>query len=120
MALGGGDHGGIGRDGATWDRDDWRDPVAAPRDWKKLFLICGLGALSWVATYVGMLELIQANMGELPLTQKVVIGFAVAMLMVMIIWLLDQLFAPHSGFVKFSYVIGYLFLTLISVGFGFG
>ena len=30
-------------------------------------LIFGLGLLSWVATYVGMMELIEANMGDLPI-----------------------------------------------------
>ena len=40
---------------------------AEKRDIKKVVLIAGLGMLSWVATYVGMLELIEANMGDLPL-----------------------------------------------------
>ncbi len=99
---------------------DWGEPEPEPRDLKKLFLVIGLGALSWVATYVGMLELIQANMGDLPLTTKIIIGFSVAMLMTMIIWLLDQLFSPISPTTKFVYSVGYVFLTLISVGFGFG
>ena len=80
---------------------DWTEPEASKRDCKKLFLVVGLGALSWVATYVGMLELIEANMGDLPLVHKLIIGFSVAMLMIMIIWLLDQMFAPvdclHPG-----------------------
>ena len=46
-------------EGRDRDRQDGRDP-------KRLFLIVGLGALSWVATYVGMLELIEANLGDLP------------------------------------------------------
>ena len=99
---------------------DWIEPEEPPRDWKKLFLVLGLGALSWVATYVGMLELIESNMGELPIVQKVIIGFAVAMLMTMIIWLLDQIFSPIHFTTKVIYVFGYLFLTVISVGFGFG
>ncbi len=33
-----------------------------------------------VATYVGMLELIKSNMGDLPLVHKIIIGFSVAML----------------------------------------
>jgi hypothetical protein len=100
--------------------DEWHEAKRPPRDWKKVFLVIGLGTLSWVATYVGMLELIQANMGDLDFTTKIVIGFSVAMLMTMIIWLLDQMFAPHPFAIKLSYVAGYLFLTLISVGFGFG
>ncbi|WP_051113796.1 hypothetical protein [Hyphomicrobium zavarzinii] len=95
------------------------DPVA-PRDLKKLVLIIGLGTLSWVATYVGMLELIEANMGDLPLIHKVIIGFSVAMLMTMIVWLLDQMFAPVGTMTRLAYIAGYLFLSIISVGFGFG
>ena len=67
-----------------------------------------------------MLELIQSNMGDLGLTHKIIIGFSVAMLMTMIIWLLDQMFAPLPLTTKLAYVFGYVFLTLISVGFGFG
>lgn len=106
--------------GLGFERDDWAEPEEAPRDWKKIVLVVGLGALSWVATYVGMLELIQANMGELPLTYKLITAFSVAMLMTMIIWLLDQLFSPINFATKLTYVAGYVFLTLISVGFGFG
>ncbi len=98
----------------------WQSPPAATRDWKKIFLMIGLGALSWAATYVGMLELIESNLGSLPFTQKLIIAIAVAMLMTMIIWLLDQLFAPIPAFTKFIYGLGYIFLTMISVGFGFG
>ena len=100
--------------------DDWREPPKPKRDWKKVVLIFGLGTLSWVATYIGMLELIQANMGSLSIGTKVVIGFSVAMLMTMIIWLLDQLFAPLPFATKAAYLLGYAFLTTISVGFGFG
>ena len=98
---------------------DAGDP-APERDWKRGVLIAGLGILSWVATYVGMLELIEANMGDLPLVHKVIIGFSVAMLMTMIIWLLDQLFKPHGFTTKLFYAAGYVFLSLISIGFGFG
>ncbi len=100
--------------------DDWSEPEKPQRDWKKLFLIGGLAALSWVATYVGMLELIKSNMGDLPLVHKIIIGFSVAMLMTMVVWLLDQMFSPLDWFTKLSYVAGYIFLTIISVGFGFG
>ncbi|MFY0612234.1 MAG: hypothetical protein JXQ99_11950 [Hyphomicrobiaceae bacterium] len=104
----------------TEQDEDWIEPRKPRRDWKKVFLVLGLGSLSWVATYVGMLELIQANMGALDFTTKIVVGFSVAMLMTMIIWLLDQMFAPHPFAVKMAYVAGYIFLTIISVGFGFG
>ncbi len=99
---------------------DWSEQHKEGRDWKKLFLITGLAILSWVATYVGMLELIEANMGELPIVHKVIIGFSVAMLMTMVVWLLDQLFAPVGFVTKVCYFAGYVFLTIISVGFGFG
>ena len=100
--------------------DDWSTPPKREADWKKVLLLAGLGTLSWISTYTGMLELIQANMGEVALVYKAAIGFAVAMLMLMIIWLLDQLFAQLTWSVRLLFVFGYLFLTLISVGFGFG
>lgn len=100
--------------------DDGRDDGRTPRDLKKLLLVAGLGALSWIATYVGMLELIEANTGDLPLIHKVIIGFSVAMLMTMIVWLLDQMFAPIGAFTRLCYIAGYVFLSVISVGFGFG
>jgi len=100
--------------------EEWDEPGKPQRDWTKIVLIFGLASLSWVATYVGMLELIQSNMGSLPVTHKVIIGFSVAMLMTMIVWLLDQLFAPLDWFTKGAYVGGYVFLTIISIGFGFG
>lgn len=40
------------------DNGDWHQPEQAKRDPKRFFLVLGLGVLSWVATYVGMLELI--------------------------------------------------------------
>jgi hypothetical protein len=122
------------RTGAPWSRarntpgfghsfepeTDWHDDDGPKRDWKKLVLIIGLAALSWVATYVGMLELIESNMGSLPLVHKLIIGFSVAMLMTMVVWLLDQMFSPIDWFTRLSYLFGYVFLTIISVGFGFG
>ncbi len=102
------------------DAGDWHQPETPKRDTKKFFLVLGLGLLSWVATYVGMLELIEANMGELPLVHKLIIGFSVAMLMTMIVWLLDQMFAPNGFFTRAIYASGYVFLSVISIGFGFG
>jgi hypothetical protein len=99
---------------------DWAEPGPPKRDYKKLFLIVGLAGLSWVATYVGMLELIESNMGSLPLVHKLIIGFSVAMLMTMVVWLLDQMFSPTDWFTRLSYVFGYVFLSIISIGFGFG
>jgi hypothetical protein len=42
------------------------------------------------------------------------------MLMTMIVWLLDRMFAPGDPFTKTCYLAGYIFLSVISVGFGFG
>ena len=90
-------------------------------DLKKILLVAGLAALSWMSTYSGMLELVQANLGDLDLVFKIAIGASVAMLMLMVVWLLDQLFNEQTGIpVRMLYVAGYLFLTLISVGFSFG
>jgi hypothetical protein len=105
------------RTGAPWSRTrsttggfghsletsgDWSEPEAPKRDYKKLFLIVGLAGLSWVATYVGMLELIESNMGSLPLLHKLIIGFSVAMLMTMVVWLLDQKVSPVEWFTRLS------------------
>jgi hypothetical protein len=102
------------------DARHWLDARWQGPDLRRLLLLMGLGGLSWVATYVGMLELIQANLGDLPLTQKVIVGFSCAMLMTMIIWLLDKMFAPVGFSTRLCYVAGYLFLSIISVGFSFG
>ena len=92
----------------------YADPVKAA-------LTLGLAFLSWLATYTGMLELIQANTGSLDMGARVAIGFAVMMLMLMILYLLDSLYAGGTPtWIKPVFVFGYLFLTLISVGFGFG
>ncbi|KAB2920776.1 MAG: hypothetical protein F9K29_00435 [Hyphomicrobiaceae bacterium] len=114
---------GAGRPAPTsnyWDTPGLAADEPEGRDPRKLFLVVGLGALSWVATYVGMLELIEANMGDLPLVHKIIVAFSVAMLMTMIIWLLDKMFSPIDGFTRLCYITGYIFLSVISVGFGFG
>ena len=104
----------------AWDHPDQDRPIVAKRDWMRLLLVLGLGILSWVATFVGMLELIEANMGELPIVHKLIIGFSVAMLMAMVVWLLDQMFTDIGWMRRLLFVSGYIFLTAISVGFGFG
>jgi hypothetical protein len=86
----------------------------------KVFLITCLALVSWFATYSGMLELISANTGEIGLIYRIAIAFAVATLMLMIIYILDTLFSPVSWWLRTLYIFGYVFLTLISVGFGFG
>lgn len=96
------------------------DEKKSPPDFKKVLLLMGLGTLSWISTYSGLLELIQANSGDIAFTYKLAIGFAVAMLMLMIVYILDQLFAPLNWLLRTIYIFGYIFLTIISVGFGFG
>lgn len=86
----------------------------------KFLILLGLGFLSWLTTYTGLVGLITANSGQLDFSYSVAIGFAVAMLMLMIIYLLDALFSPLRWWLRILYVAGYVFLTLISVGFGFG
>jgi hypothetical protein len=36
------------------------------------------------------------------------------------VWLLDQIFAPIGHITRLLYVAGYVFLSVISIGFGFG
>jgi hypothetical protein len=87
---------------------------------KKIFLVVCLAGLSWYATYTGMLELIRANTGDVSLTHQIAIGFAVATLMLMVLYILDALFSPISWWLRLLYILGYVFLTLISIGFSFG
>ncbi len=103
-----------------WDHAEQDPKPSRLRDWKRMLLVVGLGLLSWVATFVGMLELIEANVGDLALSHRGIIGFSVAMLMVMVVWLLDQIFSDIGWTTRLLYVGGYVFLTVISVGFGFG
>jgi len=94
--------------------------------WKSILLITGLTILSWISTYTGMLELITANAGQISTIIMVAVGFAVAILQLMILFILDQFFSKdfYEGKRVLAifplYLAGYLFLTLISVGFGFG
>ncbi len=97
-----------------------------------ILLIIGLTVLSWISTYTGMLELITANTGEIGTLAMVAIGFAVAVLQLMILYVLDSLFSRGFYFREFGefrktaiplavlFFIGYLLLSVISVGFGFG
>jgi hypothetical protein len=87
---------------------------------RKVFLLICLAGLSWFATYTGMLELIRANSGDIPFAHQVAIGFAVATLMLTVLYILDALFSPITWWLRTLYIFGYLFLTLISIGFSFG
>lgn len=117
------------RDGARFDRAI--DQLASHGErlerlraifpgFKKIFLVVCLAGISWYATYTGMLELITANTGPIPVIQEIAIGFAVATLMLMVLYILDALFSPISWWLRLLYIAGYIFLTLISVGFSFG
>jgi hypothetical protein len=86
---------------------------------KTLLLVAGLGALSWIATYVGMVELIAANMGALPLSAKIMVGCSVTLLTITIIYLLDTMFSPIHGLSRACVAAGYLLLSIVSVSFGF-
>ncbi|MDZ4790314.1 MAG: hypothetical protein SGJ17_03765 [Hyphomicrobiales bacterium] len=94
-------------------------------------LLAGLSILAWISTYTGILELIEASSGQVSIAARIAIGFAVFMLQLMILYILDALFSKSFyqkdfRFRKFSlflaplYVIGYVILFLISVGFAFG
>lgn len=98
----------------------WERLRALFPSFKKIFLIFCLATLSWFATYTGMLELILANTGEIGTVYRVVLAFSVATLMLMIIYILDTLFSPVSWWLRVLYIFGYVLLTMISVGFGFG
>jgi hypothetical protein len=86
-----------------------------------VLLLTGLSALAWISTYSGMLQLIAASSGEIGLSAKIAIAFAVLMLQGMIIYILDSLFSGQLRLVLYPlYIGGYFVLVLISVAFAFG
>ena len=102
----------------------WFKGPKLPRQWKntkRWVLIIGLTAISWIATFRGMLEIIQANYAaELDTLMVVAIGAAVALLMLMILYVLDTLFT-RPRWIMFGVLLAvYVLLELISIGFGFG
>jgi hypothetical protein len=84
-------------------------------------LLSGLTILSWISTYTGIMELIAASTGQVGLLPQIAVGFAVFMLQLMILYVLDSMF---SGSMRWwlwpPYLAGYCILFLISVGFAFG
>ena len=85
------------------------------------FLLAGLTLLSWVATFSGLVEFIKASIGDLDWKMYLVVGIAVAMLQFMILFVLGAFFSKTlglSGWLFFPLL--YIFLTVISVSFGFG
>src|SRR6516165_1853581 len=86
-----------------------------------VLLLTGLSALAWISTYSGMLQLIAASSGDIGLSAKIAIAFAVLMLQGMIIYILDSLFSGQLRIALYPlYIAGYLVLVLISVAFAFG
>ncbi len=86
-----------------------------------ILLLLGLSTLAWISTYSGMLQLIAASSGDIGITAKVAIAFAVIMLQGMIIYILDCLFSGQLRVLLYPiYIVGYLVLVLISVAFAFG
>jgi len=83
--------------------------------WKSILLIIGLTTLSWISTYTGMLELITANAGQISTVITIAVGFAVAILQLMILFILDQFFSKdfYQGKRVLAifplYLAGYLF-----------
>lgn len=88
--------------------------------WMWVLLLAGLSLLAWISTYTGIMELIIAS-GEIGVAASIAVAFAVFMLQLMILYILDAMF---SGMLRWwlwpLYIIGYAILFLISVGFAFG
>jgi hypothetical protein len=84
-------------------------------------LLSGLSVLAWISTYTGIMELIIASTGEVGLLPSIAVGFAVFMLQLMILYVLDAMFSGQMRWWLWpAYIIGYAILFLISVGFAFG
>ena len=89
--------------------------------WMWLLLLSGLSILSWVSTYTGIMELIAASSGEVGLVPRIAVAFAVFMLQLMILYVLDAMFSGHLRWWLWPlYMFGYFILFLIAVGFAFG
>ena len=89
--------------------------------WMWLLLLSGLSILSWVSTYTGIMELIMASSGEVGLVPRIAVAFAVFMLQLMILYVLDAMFSGHLRWWLWPlYMFGYFVLFLIAVGFAFG
>jgi hypothetical protein len=89
--------------------------------WMWFLLLTGLSILSWVSTYTGIMELIMASSGEVGLVPRIAVAFAVFMLQLMILYVLDAMFSGHLRWWLWPlYMFGYFVLFLIAVGFAFG
>jgi hypothetical protein len=89
--------------------------------WMWFLLLAGLSILSWISTYTGIMELIAASTGQVGWVPRVAVAFAVFMLQLMILYVLDSLFSAQLRWWLWPlYIVGYCILFLISVGFAFG
>jgi hypothetical protein len=89
--------------------------------WMWFLLLAGLSVLAWISTYTGIMELIIASSGEVGLVPSIAVAFAVFMLQLMILYVLDAMFSGQlRWWIWPGYIIGYIILFLISVGFAFG
>ncbi len=89
--------------------------------WMWVLLLAGLSLLAWISTYTGIMELIAASTGQIGWVPRIAVAFAVFMLQLMILYVLDLLFSGQLRWWLWPlYIIGYFILFLISVGFAFG
>ncbi len=89
--------------------------------WMWFLLLSGLSILSWISTYTGIMELIAASTGAVGMLPRIAVAFAVFMLQLMILYVLDALFSVQLRWWLWPfYIVGYTILFLISVGFAFG
>jgi hypothetical protein len=86
-----------------------------------VLLLGGLSLLAWISTYTGIMELIEASSGDIGMPARIAVAFAVFMLQLMILYILDAMFSGHLRWWLWPlYIIGYIILFVISVGFAFG
>ena len=90
--------------------------------WMGLLLLAGLSVLSWASTYTGIMELITASSGGAVASEtRAAVAFAVLMLQLMILYILDALFSRDlRWWLRPLYFLGYAVLFLIAVAFAFG
>ncbi len=89
--------------------------------WMWFMLLAGLSLLSWISTYTGIMELIAASTGQIGWVPRIAVAFAVFMLQLMILYVLDAMFSGQMRWWLWpGYILGYCILFLISVGFAFG
>lgn len=89
--------------------------------WTAVLLLIGLSVLSWISTYTGLMELITASSGDPTVEAKFAVAFAVLMLQLMILYILNALFSGQLRWWLWPlYMCSYALLFLIAVGFAFG